>query len=99
MKNFKQKIVLFIILAIFWILWNNTLKMEVLITGFIVISLSILIFGKSVDIFDGIKFTPQAFIFTFWYIIVFLYALIKSNIDVLLRVISPKLNIKPGIVL
>ncbi len=98
MKDFKLKIVLFIILALFWILWNNSLKLEILITGFVVITIVVLIFGKSVDIFEGIKMTPKAFFYSFWYIIIFIIALVKSNFDVIFRVLNPKLPIKPGIV-
>ncbi len=98
MKNFKLKFVLFLILAIFWVLWNNSLKPEVLIAGFIIIIIAVLMFGKSVDIFEGIKLNPKALAFTFWYIIVFVVAMIKSNIDVISRVLNPKLPIKPGIV-
>jgi len=98
MEKFKSRIVLFIILSIFWILWNNSLKAEVLITGLIVISITILIFGKSVDIFKGVKLTPSGFLYSFWYIIIFAIALIKSNFDVIFRVLNPKLPINPGIV-
>lgn len=98
MKNFKLKFVLFVILVIFWVLWNNTLKPDVLIAGFIIIFITVLIFGKSVEIFRGIKFTPTAFLNTLLYVIVFFVEMIKSNLDVLGRVLNPKLPIKPGIV-
>jgi len=57
-----------------------------------------LIFCSRCDVFSELKLTPAALIYTFIYIIVFLYELIKSNLDVARRVITPALPIKPGIV-
>ncbi len=98
MEKFKSRLVLFIILSIFWILWNNSFKAEILITGLIVILITVTIFGKSVDIFKGVKLSPRAIMYSFWYIIIFTIAVIKSNFDVIFRVLSPKLPINPGIV-
>ncbi len=97
-ERLKSRIVLFMILSIFWILWNNSLQLDVLISGFILIFIIVLIFGKSSDIFNGIKFTPSGLFYTFLYIYVFVIALLKSNFDVILRVLHPKLPINPGIV-
>eukprot|EP00825_Cyclidium_porcatum_P006434 TRINITY_DN13199_c0_g1_i5.p1 TRINITY_DN13199_c0_g1~~TRINITY_DN13199_c0_g1_i5.p1 ORF type:complete len:358 (+),score=15.93 TRINITY_DN13199_c0_g1_i5:170-1243(+) len=98
MEKFKSKLTSFLILEFFWIIWNNTLDFKVWIYGIIPSMLIVLMFSPSVDIFKGIKFTPKGVFYSFVYIFVFIWALIKSNIDVMLRVISPKLNIKPGIV-
>ena len=57
-----------------------------------------LIFCARCDVFSEIKLTPAALLYTFIYIIVFLYELIKSNLDVARRVITPSLPINPGIV-
>jgi len=44
------------------------------------------------------KITPKSFIYTFIYLFVFIVELIKANIDVTKRVLSPSLPINPGIV-
>jgi multicomponent Na+:H+ antiporter subunit E len=49
-------------------------------------------------VFAEINLTPKAFVYTFIYIFVFLSELMKSNLDVAKRVISPSLPINPGIV-
>ena len=94
----KNILVSFTIAFIFWILLNNTLDPMILGTGAL-LSLGIsLIFCSRCDVFSELKLTPAAFLYTFIYIIVFLYELIKSNLDVARRVITPALPIKPGIV-
>jgi multicomponent Na+:H+ antiporter subunit E len=69
-----------------------------LIAGAITAFIITLIFLKSAEVFGEIRLTPKAFIYFIIYIFVFLYALIKSNIDVAFRVLNPKLPINPGIV-
>lgn len=98
MKRLKSKFILFFILELFWILWNNSLDYQVWFYGIFAALPLALLFGKSSDIFEGIKLTPRGFLFSVVYIFVFIWALIKSNVDVMLRVINPKLPIKPGIV-
>ncbi len=98
MEKIKSRFVLFLILTLFWVLWNNTFDPLTLIIGAIVILITILLFGPSTDIFKGVKLTPSGLMYSFWYILVFIGALIMSNIDVLFRVLNPKLPIKPGIV-
>ncbi len=94
----KNIFVSFIIAFIFWILLNNTLDPMILGIGAL-LSLGIsLIFCARCDVFSEIKLTPAALLYTFIYIIVFLYELIKSNLDVARRVITPSLPINPGIV-
>lgn len=98
MKNFKSRFLLFLILEFFWILWNNTMDYKIWLYGLIPSVIIVAFFGGSVDVFRGAKLTPKGIFFSFVYIFVFIIAMIKSNIDVLLRVLSPKLPIRPGIV-
>lgn len=94
----KNIFVSFIIAFIFWILLNNTLDPTILGIGAL-LSLGLsLVFCARCDLFSEIKLTPAALLYTFIYIIVFLYELIKSNLDVARRVITPSLPINPGIV-
>jgi multicomponent Na+:H+ antiporter subunit E len=98
MTKFKNGLVLLLVLLVFWVLINNSFQAEILLPG-IIISLVIAIIGaQKLRIFNGLKLTPKALVFTLVYIIVFLKELIVSNIDVAFRVVSPKLPINPGIV-
>ncbi len=98
MKKLFYRIALFNILIIFWILWNNSLKPEVLYSGIFLVLIAILIVNNTLNVFRGIKFTPISILYSLLYILLFIYEMIKSNIDVMLRVLNPKLPINPGIV-
>jgi len=94
----KNQLAIFFVLMIIWILINNTLDLEILGVGFI-LSLSLaFIFGRRTDVLDEFKFTPKAFFYTGVYLLVFFWDLVKSNLDVALRVLKPSLPINPGIV-
>lgn len=98
MKKLKGQIILFLILEFFWIIWNNSWDYMTWLYGLIIVVPVVLLFGKGVYIFEGVKLTPMGLLYSFKYIGVFIVALIKSNIDVIFRVLDPKLPVKPGIV-
>jgi multicomponent Na+:H+ antiporter subunit E len=98
MKNLKGRIVLFLILEFFWIVWNNSWDFKIWLYGLIVVIPVVLLFGAGTYIFEGVRLTPKGFIYSFQYVGVFIVALIKSNIDVIFRVLDPKLPVRPGIV-
>ncbi len=93
----KAVLLTIIMSLIFWIGLNSSLEMDILVVGAIVATLISFLFTKS-SILDDLKLTPSSLISLIIWIIVFLIELVKSNIDVMLRVISPKVRINPGIV-
>lgn len=98
MKNLQGRFVLFLIQELFWILWNNSFDWVIWVYGLVIVVPVVLLFGGGTTIFTGVKLSPAAFYYSFLYILVFIYALIKSNIDVIFRVLHPKLPVRPGIV-
>jgi len=94
----KNVIVSFLIAFIFWILLNNTFDPVILALGAGLSLMLSLIFCARCDVFSEIKLTPAAFFYTLVYLGVFLKELIKSNLDVARRVLTPSLPINPGIV-
>jgi len=94
----KNLVVAFIVLMIAWLLLNWTLDPVNLIIGASLSLFLSLVFCSKCHVFDEINLTPKAFVYTFIYLIVFLVDLVKANIDVTRRVLSPSLPIKPGIV-
>ncbi len=94
----KKFLSFFITLSLFWVLLNWPLDAQKAIVGAVVGLIVSFIFLGSRHCFSDFRYTPSAFIHAFLYIFVFLWELIKANIDVALRVISPSLPIKPGIV-
>ncbi len=88
----------FIILFLIWMAFTTSLATSELITG-AVISLIITSFVYKTFTDYGMKFfKPVNIYYVLEYIVVFIIALIKANLDVARRVIDPKLPINPGIV-
>lgn len=94
----KSQVALFVVLMIVWFLINNSFRLEIIIIGAILSFIITLLFGRRTNVLNEFKFTPAAFFYTLVYLLVFFIELIKSNIDVALRVIKPSLPINPGIV-
>ncbi|MFO7896871.1 MAG: Na+/H+ antiporter subunit E [Candidatus Cloacimonadales bacterium] len=97
MKIFKQSAMAFISLMIFWILLAGT-QVQELIVGAVISLLLALIFQRSSRLFGEFRLSFKSVIYFIRYIFVFLYELIKSNLDVAFRVVHPSLPINPGIV-
>lgn len=93
----KKYISNFIVCYAVWILLAG-ISVSELILGAVVCALLSALLGKMISIELTWK-TPLALIlFIVLYIPVFMVELVKANIDVLLRVLNPKLPINPGFV-
>lgn len=96
--KFKRYISTLIIYFIFWLAYTTSLKLENLLIG--------IIFSALLSLFTYQSFSQQKSdnnIFKrltsfLTYIPVFIFEMIKANIDVAYRVINPSLPINPGIV-
>ena len=77
---------------------NNSLHPQILISGLVVSAIISGLLCTKCQLFSDLKLTPKAFITSIVFIFVFLFDLLKSNIDVAIRVLSPSLPINPGIV-
>ncbi|MFP4664857.1 MAG: Na+/H+ antiporter subunit E [Bacteroidales bacterium] len=94
----KSFVVSFIILMLIWLLLTGTFDAAMLITGGISAAIISLVLCSRCTVFKGLKLKPAAFFYTIVYLFVFLFELIRSNLDVARRVLSPSLPINPGIV-
>jgi multicomponent Na+:H+ antiporter subunit E len=97
MKTFTRYLFSFVFLFLLWLLLAGTDTQE-LILGFGVSLLISILFSRQLSIYGEFRLSLKAFIYAIRYIFVFLGALIKSNLDVALRVIKPVIPINPGIV-
>jgi multicomponent Na+:H+ antiporter subunit E len=95
MKNFS---ITFLILMIVWVLLNNTFQPDILIVGVVIAFFLSLFLCKKCELFADMNFTPKGLIYTIIFLGVFFIELIKSNLDVTRRVLTPSLPINPGIV-
>jgi len=98
MKNLKGRFVLFLILELFWILWNNSWDLKTWLYGLVIVIPVVLLFSGGTYIFKGVKLSPQSVLYSIYYVGVFIAELAKSNVDVIFRVLNPKLPVRPGIV-
>lgn len=97
MKRAKTFIISTILLFITWILLAGIDSQE-LIAGAVVSFVISLLFLERLRILEDIRLSMKAIIYGLIYIFVFAGELIKSNLDVARRVLSPSLPINPGIV-
>jgi len=89
---------MFITLFGIWLLLNNSLAPEILLSGLVISILLPFLFCGNCQVFTYLKLTPKSILYTFLFLLTFLKELVKANFDVARRVISPSLPIKPGIV-
>ena len=94
----KNLFVSFLVLMIAWVMLNWTIDPVNILIGVAISLFLSIVFCSNCDVFTEINLTPKAFAYTFIYLFVFIIELIKSNIDVTRRVLSPSLPINPGIV-
>jgi multicomponent Na+:H+ antiporter subunit E len=97
MKNFKVFVLLLIILFGLWIMLAGTDRDELIAGGITALLVSLFFSGKASALGD-IRLNPKSIFYMIIYIPFFLKELLKSNLDVAGRVISPRLPINPGIV-
>jgi multicomponent Na+:H+ antiporter subunit E len=95
----NQKIVLFITAWFFWCLFNWVPDRASLVVGVLVAWIVAYLMGDMVIQRPHLIWHPQRYLyFIFQYVPVFLWEVLKANIDVAYRVIHPRLPINPGIV-
>lgn len=98
MKKIGMRIILFIGLLGLWLLLTYPFSIqELILGGGIALIVSILPL-PGIEVYGAITLFPKRVFFAFIYFWVFIWAVVKSNIDVAFRVLSPSLPINPGIV-
>lgn len=96
--NKRDTAVLFGTLLLFWIMLMGSLAADSLLVGVLVSLLIALLFRDSLSFFTEFRATPAAFVAGVAYYGYFLKELVKSNIRLVVIVLSPDLPIRPGIV-
>jgi multicomponent Na+:H+ antiporter subunit E len=93
----SQLIYAFLLYFGMWYAFTTSLELAELVTGAVVALILSIFTYKVTDAGMGILMPNKLFYFV-QYFFVFMIALIKANIDVAKRVVSPALPINPGIV-
>lgn len=97
MKNTKSAFIGVVILFAVWVMLTDFSSQEMIFGGATAL-LIVFLFHSRLAVLGDVKLNPRSLVYMVMYLFVFMWELLKSNIDVALRVISPKLPINPGIV-
>ena len=81
-----------------WLLLVGNLKSDEVLTGVLVALLVTVLFASRLGIFTGFRFSWLAPVYICIYLAHFLLALLRANIDLARRVLSPSLPIRPQLV-
>lgn len=95
--KFKAAFISLILGMLIWLGLNGIIGRDVLITG-VIVTIVTSFFFIGTGLFRDVKLTPKALIALIIWLVVFIAELIKSNIDVMSRVVTPKVRINPAIV-
>ncbi|OPX30023.1 MAG: hypothetical protein B1H09_05595 [Gemmatimonadaceae bacterium 4484_173] len=97
MRKAKSAFLGVIILFAIWVMLTDTSRQELIFGGATALLIAAL-FHSRLTVLGDIRLNPKSLLYMVIYVFVFLWELLKSNIDVALRVINPRLPINPGIV-
>jgi multicomponent Na+:H+ antiporter subunit E len=93
-----KRVAYFVLGFAVWLLLVYTLHCQEVIAGVGVALLTAVFFGKYLPLRPSELLNPVRWFWLLAYIPVFAYMCVKCNVDVALRVLSPGLQLKPGIV-
>lgn len=93
----KTSLISVVLGLLFWIGLNGRVGTGILISGAVVVVIAAT-FHVKYSVFQDLKLSPKALFALIAWLVVFAVELVKSNIDVMLRVIAPKVKINPAIV-
>jgi multicomponent Na+:H+ antiporter subunit E len=96
--NLKNISLIFVLSYLTWMALNWSVDADVLITGAVISALIAVALCSKCEVLQNVRLTPKSFLYSVAFLGVFWWELIKSNIDVALRVLNPALPINPGIV-
>lgn len=88
----------FLLLLALWILLTASLQPAELALGTLVSLVVTIVSRPRLQLFSGVRLTPLAPVYLFRYLGYLLVALIRSNLDMARRVLSPRLPLDPAVV-
>jgi multicomponent Na+:H+ antiporter subunit E len=98
MKHVVMRMTLFVLLLGLWLLLTAPFRLqELLFGGLMALILAAMPLPGS-ETYGDISPLPKKLLYGFIYFWIFLWAVVKSNLDVAFRVLHPRLPINPGIV-
>jgi len=89
---------LWLTLLLIWLIANGTLATDTVLTGVVITAAIALAFAAFSRVYSVIRWSPRVIYTYLRYLGVFLYELVKANLNVMRYVFSPNIDIHPGIV-
>ena len=89
---------LWLTLLLIWLIANGTLATDTVLTGVVITAAIALAFAAFSRVYSVIRWSPRVIYNYLLYLGVFLYELVKANLNVMRYVYSPHIDIHPGIV-
>ena len=89
---------LWLTLLLIWLIANGTLATDTVLTGVVITAAIALAFAAFSRVYSVIRWSPRVIYTYLLYLGLFLYELVKANINVMHYVYSPHIDIHPGIV-
>lgn len=96
-KRGSQTLV-FMLAMLTWLLLTWKADPGSFLTGLLVSTIASMLFGELLTVTPGRSLEIKRYLWFLYYIPVFLWEMLKANIDVAYRVLHPKLPINPGLV-
>lgn len=97
-NNKKLFFNLWLTLLLIWLVANNSLGADIVVSGAVLAAVLAAVFTPFAAAYADIRWTPRVLVNVVLYFGVFLEELVKANINVLALVLSPRIDIHPGIV-
>lgn len=88
----------FFVYFIIWVAFTSTLRSDELIAGAVVAFLMAWLTGEEFSDSGMKNLSPRRIFYAFVYLFVFIWEMIKANVDVAKLVLMPKIPLNPGIV-
>ena len=89
---------LWLTLLLIWLIANNTLASDTVITGVIITAAISMAFAAFARVYSVVRWSPRVIYYYLLYFGVFIQELVKANLNVMLLVFRRRIDIKPGIV-
>jgi multicomponent Na+:H+ antiporter subunit E len=97
-NNIRQFFNLWLTLFLLWLVANNSLASSVVVVGVFITGILAQVFARFSTVYADIRWSPRVLLHVAAYLGVFLWELVLANLNVLRLVLSPRIDIHPGIV-
>jgi multicomponent Na+:H+ antiporter subunit E len=96
--SWRHHILVFSVSLLLWLLLAGNLQLDELLAGALVAGLVTLLFTRRLVIFTGLRFSWLAPLYILLYLADFLVALVRANLELARRILTPSLPIRPHLV-